>query len=103
MGVPAEAPLNPQFKFFAMDATGRLSTEAQHFIDHLCGLHTANLIPRRAIKHARQQLYMRLSVVCAQAVGTAIQAWRNRAAIVLGPGEYATMVPYPESDEDIEE
>ena len=68
MQVQSEAVLESKFRFFGVDATGRLGIDAKAIIDMLCGGNVANHDSDPHMKEAKKRLYMRVSVVCMRAM-----------------------------------
>jgi hypothetical protein len=85
MGVNANVNLDTKFKFFCLDATGRLGDNARELVKLVCGTDNANHDRDQSIRAARKRFYLKISVVCAKAIATAIIAWKNRQAMIVRP------------------
>ena len=96
MNIPNDASLPSNFRFFGLDATGRIGSDAMAIIDHLCGTNTANYIPNQYTRDARKRFYMRMSVICARAHAQAVLMW-NSCQVV---GTIRNSDDYPLADFD---
>ncbi len=98
MQLNPEDALDPAYRFFALDATGRISIEAMEIIDLICGTNVANFKPDPHVTAAKRRLYMRLSVICARAIASAMRFWRSRTACINNIG---VLDGYPVADFDL--
>jgi hypothetical protein len=85
MGVNTNVNLNTKFKFFCLDATGRLGDNARELVTLVCVTDNVNHDGDQSVRAARKRFYLKLSVVCAKAIASAIIAWKNRQAMIVRP------------------